>query len=332
MQEEMQAYLLGQEDQLPPPRSFRNLVAQARLGVSREEHEAFFRKMLGDVEESTAPFGLLDVQGNGSGITEERMLLDSSLAKRIRERARKLGVSPAALCHVAWAQVLAKVSGREDVVFGTVLFGRMQGQEAGHAMGLLINTLPVRIRVAGEGAEASVQRAHVQLADLMRHEYGSLALAQRCSRVPAPAPLFTSLLNYRHNPGVGKALSPEKLRAWEGMKVLNVEERTNYPLVLSIDDLGQDFMLTTQTEAWVGPQRVCEYMDRALKSLTVALESKPGAMLSRLEILPERERRQVIHEWNDTAVEYTSKKCIHELFEEQARRAPEATAVVFEAQ
>jgi len=55
-----------------------------------------------------APFGLLDVQGNGSGIKEERMLLDSSLAKRIRERARKLGVSPAALCHVAWAQVLAK--------------------------------------------------------------------------------------------------------------------------------------------------------------------------------------------------------------------------------
>ena len=52
MQEEVQAYLLGQADRLPAPLPFRNLVAQARLGVSQEEHEAFFRQMLGDVEEA----------------------------------------------------------------------------------------------------------------------------------------------------------------------------------------------------------------------------------------------------------------------------------------
>ena len=70
MQEEIQAHLLGQAEQLPAPLPFRNLVAQARLGVSREEHEAFFRQMLGDVEEPTAPFGLLDVQGDGTGIKD----------------------------------------------------------------------------------------------------------------------------------------------------------------------------------------------------------------------------------------------------------------------
>ena len=172
----------------------------------------------------------------------------------------------------------------------------------------------------------------MQLADLMRHEHGSLSLAQRCSRVQAPAPLFTSLLNYRHNPEVGKISSAEKLRAWGGMKVLYVEERTNYPLTLSVDDLGQDFKLTAQTEAWVGPKRVCEYMSTALESLTGALEADPTAALSKLEVLPERERHRVLYEWNDTAVEYTSELCIHELFEEQARRSPEATAVVFEGQ
>ena len=67
MQEEVQAHLLGRAERLPEPQPFRNLVAQARLGVSREEHEEFFRKMLGDVEEPTAPFGLLDVQGDGTG-------------------------------------------------------------------------------------------------------------------------------------------------------------------------------------------------------------------------------------------------------------------------
>jgi hypothetical protein len=89
MQAEVQAHLLGQTEQLPKPLPFRNLVAQARLGVSHQEHEAFFRKMLADVDEPTAPFGLLDVQGDGSGIEEARLALDSDLAKRLRANARR---------------------------------------------------------------------------------------------------------------------------------------------------------------------------------------------------------------------------------------------------
>ena len=156
MQEEIEAHLLGEADRLPAPQPFRNLVAQARLGVSQEEHEAFFRKLLGDVEEPTAPFGLLEVRGDGTGIGEARMRVEAGLAGRIRERSRKLGVSAASICHVAWGQVVARVSGREDVVFGTVLFGRMQGGAGSdRVMGLFINTLPVRMRIGEQGAEAS---------------------------------------------------------------------------------------------------------------------------------------------------------------------------------
>ena len=124
---EVQAHLAGEAARLPAPVPFRNFVAQARLGVSREEHEAFFRGMLGDVEEPTAPFGLLDVQGDGSEIEEARLALPPELAGRLRARARALGVSAASLFHLAWGLVVARASGRQEAVFGTVLFGRMQG-------------------------------------------------------------------------------------------------------------------------------------------------------------------------------------------------------------
>ena len=153
MREEIQAHLLGQQDGLPAPLPFRNLVAQARLGVSAKEHEEFFRKMLGDVDEPTAPFGLLDVHGDGTGIEQAHLRLDSDLVRRLRESARRLRVSTASLCHLAWARVLAKTSGREDVVFGTVLFGRMQGgQNSDRVMGLFINTLPLRISTGRRGS------------------------------------------------------------------------------------------------------------------------------------------------------------------------------------
>ena len=327
MQEEIQAHLLGQAELLPAPLPFRNLVAQARLGVSKEEHEAFFRKMLADVEEPTTPFGLFDVQSDGTGIEEARVALEAALAERVRERARRLGISAASLCHLAWARVLARVSGREDVVFGTVLFGRMQGGAGSdRVMGLFTNTLPVRIRIGEEGVESCVRQTHALLAEIMRHEHASLALAQRCSAVPAPAPLFSALLNYRHSPGAGRTA-----RAWEDIRTIRVEERTNYPFTLSVDDVdGEGFWLTAQTVASVDPRRVCQYIETTLESLVAALETTPSLAVRKLEVLPASEQHQLLYEWNDTRTEFPSQPCIHQLFEEQVRTCPDATAVVYE--
>ena len=159
--QEIQAYLLGEADRLPAPLPFRNFVAQSRLGISREEHKAFFRQMLGEVDEPTIPFGLVDVLGDGSQIHEARRRIDRELSRRLRSCARAQGVSVASICHVAWARVLGAVSGRDDVVFGTVLFGRMQGGEGSdRVLGLFINTLPVRIQVGQTAVRDSLKHTH----------------------------------------------------------------------------------------------------------------------------------------------------------------------------
>src|SRR5439155_14529380 len=132
--------------------------------------------------------------------------------------------------------------------FGTVLFGRMgSSEDAGRMLGLFINTLPMRIQIGEEDAETSVRRAHLLLADLLRHEHASLVLAQHCSGISAPTPLFPALLNYRHS-GMQVSLQDE-VRDWEGVEWLHTEERSNYPFALSIDDLEKDFQLTAHAPA-----------------------------------------------------------------------------------
>ncbi|HEU4880739.1 MAG TPA: amino acid adenylation domain-containing protein, partial [Longimicrobium sp.] len=328
LREEVEAHLNGRADALPAPVPFRNFVAQVRLGVSQEEHRAFFQEMLGDVDEPTAPFGLLDVRGDGSGVGEARVEVDGVLAARLRERARALGVSAAALCHVAWGQVVARASGRDDVVFGTVLLGRMQGGAgADRVMGPMINTLPVRIRVGDAGAEATVRQAHALLARLLRHEHAPLALAQRCSGVEAPAPLFTALLNYRH---VQKTARPAAPAAAGGTGRIYAEERSNYPVTLSVDDLGDGFALTAKVRAPVAAARVCALMHTALEGLVEALATAPGRAVGSIEVLPAEERARVVKAWNATDAEYPRELCTHELFEAQAARTPHAVAVTGE--
>ncbi|AIO99781.1 D-alanine--poly(phosphoribitol) ligase, subunit 1 [Burkholderia pseudomallei 576] len=322
--EEARAIGQGRAEDLPRPEPFRNFVAQARLGVSEADHEAYFRAKLGDIDEPTAPFGLLSVQGDGREIAEAARRLKPELSGALRGHARRLGVSAASMMHVAWGLVLSRTTGRQDVVFGTVLFGRMQGgAQSDRALGLFINTLPVRMRVAQTGVEASVKGTHAQLAELMRHEHAPLVLAQRCSGVPAQTPLFTSLLNYRYSkPKVAAA------HIADGIELLDGHERTNYPVSVDIDDHGDDFKIRAQAAASVDPARVCDFLEVALTRLVDALERDPHGALRQLDILPEVEREEVVRRWNAGEKARPSRLCLHELFERQAARAPDAIAVI----
>ncbi|WP_137939986.1 non-ribosomal peptide synthetase, partial [Chitinivorax sp. B] len=328
--EEIQAHLQGWVDQLPPPVPFSNFVAQARLGVDRSEHETFFKRMLGEVDEPTLPFGWAEAYGGGQ-VVEAKTTLSDQLAQQLRVQARQLGVSVASLCHLAWAQVLGLISGRHDVVFGTVLFGRMNGGEgADRAVGLFVNTLPIRVTMDAVSVADAVKRTHQLLTELLRHEHASLALAQRCSAVQAPMPLFTALFNYRYS-GDGEAGMVQRAQdasAWDGIDILFDEERSNYPLNLDIDDLGNGFILTAQVAIPdIQPARICGLMQTAVSRLVAVLEIAPDTPFNAIDVLPDEERQQILQAAQGTILPLPQHRCLHQLFEVQAARRPHAPAL-----
>src|SRR5580692_2738745 len=349
---EITAVLGGEAGGLPEPLPFRDFVGQARLGVARAEHERYFAGLLGDVSEPTAPFGVLEVRGDGSQARSAQVAVDAGVAGRLREQARAAGVSPATVFHVVFARVLAVAAARDDVVFGTVLFGRMNaGAGADRVPGPFINTLPVRAGTSETTVASAVAAMQAQLAALLAHEHAPLALAQRASAVTAPAPLFTALLNYRHShardhtqnhgqrPGQGSGQDQEHAQGpgpsqghgsegeLAGMRVFFSRSLTNYPLAVSVDDIGTGFAVTVDAVAPVDPAQVCAMLQTAAASLAGALEEDPAMPLRAVPVLDAAGRDQVVAGWNDTAVAVAG-VTLAGLFEARVARCPDAVAVV----
>lgn len=326
---ELATFLKGRAVGLPDPVPYRNHVAQVLAYRQTHDTEAFFRTKLAAVDEPTTPFGLLDVYGNGGRIDRAIEPLNPDLTRRIRAQARRYGVSAATLFHVAWALVVSHTSGRDDVVYGTLLLGRLQGSAGSKdTLGMFINTLPLRIRLRNTTAKELVEHTQTELGELLDHEHASLAVAQRCSGVLRSTPLFSSLLNYRHS---ATQISTE-FENTSGAALLAIQSGTNYPIVLSVDDQGESFALDMEADQQVGAHRMISYVSTVLHSLVGALEIAPQTPALSLPILPEYERRRVIEVFNATQTTYPQDKLIHQLFEEQVERTPDAAAVEYERQ
>ncbi|WP_338576643.1 amino acid adenylation domain-containing protein [Pseudomonas canadensis] len=319
LMQELRAHLLGQQAQLPVPVPYRNVVTQARSPARQAGHEAFFREQLGDIDEPTLAFGLQERQADRVHTGEAERALSDRLNQRLRAQARGLGVSAASLFHLAWAQVLSRVAGRDDVVFGTVLLGRLQaGEGADRALGMFINTLPLRVRLAGKNVADALIDTHARLSALLAHEQASLALAQRCS---SASPLFNSLLNYRHTD------ADRDLILVPGIALLSSEDILSYPLMLTVDDIASGFRIKAKAPREVGAERLLDYLETVLVNLVDTLEQAPQTPLREIQVLPARELNTLLVDFNATETAYPETLTVQALFEAHARHIPHAVAV-----
>ncbi|MDR7123077.1 non-ribosomal peptide synthetase [Rheinheimera soli] len=324
---EIAAHQAGDIQSLSTPVPYREFIAYTQKQETQTDATAYFIKQFADVEEPTLAFNLLNVQGDGRNINELRKPIPWDINQQLRAVARQLNVSPAVLFHAAWAIFVSACSGKVDVVFGTVLSGRLQGMPGANAtVGVLMNTLPLRVKLAECSVLALVNDVKTALAELLPYEQTSLSLAQRCSALPGSTPLFNSILNYRHS-------RPEDIAATEhsDFELIRGIERTNFPLSLAVDELGNGFELTFQTAPSLSVDRVMSYMCCTLASLVSCLSQRPNAPIREVSVLPANEKHQLTAEFNATYTEYTAKTvCLHQLFESQVKQTPDTIALVFD--
>lgn len=323
---EVMSHLEGRALELPEPLPYRVHVEKVLQAADTNEARAFFTEKLASINESVVLFGLPDFRKGGGRMEEARQFVDGSLGRRIRNEAQRRGIVPAALFHAAWGLLVSRCSGREEIVFGTVLLDQCQGEESSKRMlGAFVNTLPLRLRLEGFSVEELINQTHQELTQLLSHSQTPLAVAQRCSGVGATAPLFGSLLNYHSR----LAETDQGGSGVADAQVIAVRAWTNYPISMSVDDRrGDGFFLSAQTDNRLQPTQVMGYFRTALEQMVEALEKEPQRSLSRLSILTHDEREYLVYGLNATEHVGSTGKMVHELFEEQVRTRGLAIAVI----
>jgi amino acid adenylation domain-containing protein len=242
--------------------------------------------------------------------------------------ARSNQVTPSTLLMGAWALLLSRYSGDEDVVFGTTRsIHRATVEGAANIVGPLINTLPMRVRVSPDmTAVAWLKELRAQWIDARPHEHTPLAKVQEWSGERTRGPLFQSLVIFE-NSRLSASLRAQG-GAWERREI---STRGGNPFPLTVTGyLGEELEVDIAYDRSRFDDDTIARMLGHLRTLLEALIADPNRRLEELPLLTQAERHRQLVEWNDTRRDYPTKKCLHELFEQQAERTPDATAVVFE--
>jgi amino acid adenylation domain-containing protein len=316
--------------ELPAPRPFKDFIAwlqQRDLAAA----ETFWRRALASLKAPTPLPGehrAAEPAGAGLRRGEERRDLSAQATAALQAFARNHRLTLGTVLEGAWALLLSRLTGEEDVVFGLTVSGRPTSLEGSESMiGPFINTLPLRVQVEDEVPVVGwLTDLQSRQAEARQYEHTPLSEIQRWSELPRGSALFETLLVIESYP-----LDGGRQNGKGGITLHDVRaaESTNYPLVV-VAVPGRRLVLQIKHDRGRVPSREARRIIERLAFLLEDLVERSDLRLRDLAPLTPAERHQLLREWNERPADYELDRCLHEIVEAQAARSPETVAVVFE--
>ena len=256
--------------------------------------------------------------------------VDAGLTAALKALSRRHGMTLYMTLLSAWAILLARLSGQNDLVIGSPVANRRRSEIEG-LIGFFVNTLPVRIDLSGSPTVAEVLR-RVRGVVLLAQQYQDLPFEQAVEalqpeRTLSHSPLFQAMLVWNN-----EAAQTSSLPGIDLNPLATSSQTAKFDLTLTLREAGGyicgSMVYATALFEHETIGRHLSYLAAVLKQMA-ADETQSAQQLS---LMGDAEWQRVVYGWNKTAAEYPSGKCIHELFEEQAAISPDSIAFLFEDQ
>ncbi|MEH1976432.1 MAG: amino acid adenylation domain-containing protein [Nostoc sp.] len=261
---------------------------------------------------------------------EQTFQLSQTVTEKLQYAARQHHLTLNNLVQGAYALLLSRYSGESDVIFGATVSGRPPTLAGVDSMvGLLINTLPIRVQVNGKAELLPwLKQLQSQAFEQEQYAYYSLAEIQRLSDVPPGMPLFESLLVFENYP---LDSAEQKTKKTLEISHLRCFERTNYPLTVVVNPQSQ-LSGRIVYDASSFEQETIARMIGHFQTLLAGMATNLQQEISQLSLLSAAEEKELILQENNQNIDSIHYKCIHHLFEEQVEKTPDAVALVYEKQ
>ncbi|MFI2511745.1 amino acid adenylation domain-containing protein, partial [Streptomyces sp. NPDC018972] len=315
----------GDDTGLPRVTPYREYLAW--LGrQDRPAAEAAWRQSLAGLDEPS----LLAAADRSASLSRGQLKVELSAEQTsaLGRAARRAGVTVNTVVQAAWAMVLGRLTGRDDVVFGATVSGRPADVPGVESMiGLFINTLPVRVRIdPAETLNGMLARIQDEQSELMPHQHLGLNEVQRLS---GHGELFDSILVFENFPVDSQSLQ----RSSGALGIVASENRddTHYPLTIAV--LAGETMeldLAYQPDA-LSPDLVQSLADSLVRLLTTTGEDAERPVGLRQFASPEQ-NALLLAQSTGPVLELPAEQTLHGLLESQAALTPDATALVCGAQ
>ena len=323
-----EAYCRNRELELPVPPTYADYIDWFyRQG--RSDADEYWRQLLAAF---SAPVKVelpqeTDQAQSGERYQTARLNLSAEFKSSLQRLARSNKLTVNLIVQAAWAALLARYSGQEDVVFGeTRACRRPDFEKAASVVGVLMNTVPIRLHITGSKPFLELlQELRDQHVAMRPHESTPLGYIREHSGIDRTVELFQSIVVFEEY-NLDSALRREGCDLWRcGVWRFSP---AHYPLVLAGYN-KPDLSIQIDYDQRAYSNKTMERLAGHLTALLEGITRDPLARIADFPLLTNAEQ-QVLKGWNQTNADYAEDSCVHQLFEEQVESRPEAVAVAYE--